>query len=129
MWKWSLKKCCGVVYNSGAQFESAEYFDDLQSLADHFNIPIIYVFSTVGHEKWEVDCVSSLAKCAIRPYVGNWGNIFNATDCTNFLQQKLKEMSNSAFVITEITQETLESKRADAQLKNTLLLMDLINSI
>ena len=60
-----------MVYNSGAQFESAEYFDDLQSLADHFNKPIIYVFSTVGHEKWEVDCVSSLAKCAIRPYVGN----------------------------------------------------------
>ena len=91
--------------NCSAQYKSTEHFHDIQSLAGHFNIPIIRVF--VGHKKGEVDHVGSLAKCAIRRYVGTGGKIFNATDCTNFFQDKFKEKSNPSFVIKEITQEAL----------------------
>ena len=80
-------------------------FHDIQSLTDHFNIPIIRVF--VGHKKGEVDHVGSLAKFAIRRYLGTGGKIFNATDCNNFFQDKFKEKSNPSFVIKEITQEAL----------------------
>ena len=45
-----------------AQFKSAEHFDNVQSLADHFDIPIICVFSIAGHGKWGVDYVDGLAK-------------------------------------------------------------------
>ena len=87
-------------------------------MADHFNIPIIHVFSIAGDGKGEVDHAGGLAKSAIRGYVATGGKIFNAIDCTNFLQDKFKEKSNiPSFVIKEITQEALESKRADAQLK------------
>ena len=103
--------------NCGAQYKSAEHFDDVQSLADHFDIPIIHVFSIAGYGKGEVDHVGDLAKLAIRRDVGTGGKIFNATDCTNFLQDKFKEKSNPSFVNKEITQETLESEREDARLK------------
>ena len=91
--------------NCSAQYKSTEHFYNIQSLAGHFNIPIIQVF--VGHKKGEVDHVGSLAKCGIRRYVGTGGKIFNATDYTNFFQDKFKEKSNPSFIIKEITQEEL----------------------
>ena len=50
--------------NCSAQYKSTEHFYNIQSLAGHFNIPIIQVF--VGHKKGGVDHVGSLAKCGIR---------------------------------------------------------------
>ena len=51
--------------------------------------------------------MSSLAKFAVRRYLGTGGKIFSATDCTYFFQDKFKEKSNPSFVIKEITQEAL----------------------
>ena len=65
-----LQLCIIESSNCGAQYKSAEHFDDVQNLADHFDIPITHVFSIAGQGKREVDHVSGLAKCTIRRYVG-----------------------------------------------------------
>lgn len=104
--------------NCNSQYKSAQHFEDIQSLADLFNFPIICVFSVAGHGKGEVDHVGGLAKCAIRRYIGTRGKINNANDCCKFLQSKFGSKSDPSFHIYEMKQQSLDEAREESQWKD-----------
>jgi len=104
--------------NCSSQYKSAQAFDDMQSISNKLNIPVIRIFSIAGHGKGEVDHVGGLAKCAIRRFVGTGGKVSTAADCVSFLNQIFADKVCPNFVVKEIEKDKLEELRSEARLKN-----------